>query len=106
MAIVTTAPPVIETIADLLDRLGVPPDRVRFHPAPGTATKADVLTRPDGAKRLCELVDGVLVEKTMGAYESLLAGILIHLLHSFLEQHDLGIVLIPDGALRLLPGLV
>jgi Uma2 family endonuclease len=97
---------VIETIADLLDRLGVPPERIRFHPAPGTATEADVLLRPDGEKRLCELVDGVLVEKPKGFYESVLAGILIRLLGAFLEQHDLGILSVPDGTLRLVPGLV
>jgi hypothetical protein len=38
-----TATP-IETLGDLLDRLGrIDPERVRFHPAPGTATEADVV---------------------------------------------------------------
>ncbi|ETX00538.1 MAG: hypothetical protein ETSY1_10845 [Candidatus Entotheonella factor] len=32
--------PSIETLADLLNRLGdIDPARVRFHPAPGTATE-------------------------------------------------------------------
>jgi hypothetical protein len=44
----------------------VPLCRIRMHPAPGTATEADVLMRPNGEKRLFELVDGVLVEKPMG----------------------------------------
>jgi Uma2 family endonuclease len=102
-----TAPPAIKTLDDLLERLGrVPLHRVRFHPAPGTATEDDVLTRPNGEKRLCELVDGVLVDKPMGYYESLLAGILIQLLRNFLDDHDLGIVLGADGTLQLLPGLV
>jgi Uma2 family endonuclease len=102
-----TARPTIETLADLVDRLGgVPLDRIRFHPAPGTATEADVLARPDGEKRLLELVDGVLVEKPMGYYESILATILIQWLRNFLDQHDLGITLAPDGTLRLGPGLV
>ena len=106
MATVMTAPPVIETLADLLDRLGVPPNRIRFHPPPGTATEADVLATLNGEKRLCELVDGVLVEKAMGFYESLVAGVLIGYLHAFLSQQDLGVVLGADGTVRLMPGLV
>jgi Uma2 family endonuclease len=107
MTTLVTARPAIDTLADLVERLGgVPLERIRAHPAPGTATEEDVLVRPNGEKRLCELVDGVLVEKPMGYYEALLAGILIHLLHVHLEQHDLGIVLGADGTLRLMPGLV
>ncbi len=55
----------LETLADLMERLGdVPLHRIRLHPFPGTATVADVLRLCDGEpKCLCELVDGVLVEK-------------------------------------------
>jgi hypothetical protein len=35
------------------------------------ATEADVLLRPNGEKQFFELVEGVLVEKPMGYYESL-----------------------------------
>jgi Uma2 family endonuclease len=55
---------------------------------------------------LYELIDGVLVEKDMGARESLLAGVLIHLLWAFLDEHDLGVVLGESGMLRLWPGRV
>jgi Uma2 family endonuclease len=104
---IASAPPAIETLADLHQRLGaVPLCRIRMHPAPGTATEADVLMRPNGEKRLFELVDGVLVEKPMGYYESLLAGILVGLLRVYLDQHDLGFLLLPDATLRLAPGLV
>src|SRR5438105_3865279 len=97
----------IETVADLLEHLGaIPPGRVRFFPPPGTATEKDVLARPDGVKRLCELVDGVLVEKPCGFYESRLAVVLIHRLGEFVDLHDLGIVLGPDATLRLRSGLV
>ena len=107
MTTFTTDRSALDTLDDLLKRLGrVPLHRIRLHPPPGTATEADVLIYPHGEKHLCELVDGVLVEKPMGYYESLLAGILIHLLRIFLDSHDLGIVLAPDGALRLAPGLV
>jgi len=52
---------------------------------------------------LCELVDGVLVEKTMGSYESALAVLVIRLIGRYLDEHDLGIVLGADGMLRLQP---
>ena len=102
-----TVPAHLVTLADLLNRLGhVPLERIRLHPAPGTATEDDVLVCPGGEKRLCELVDGVLVDKPMGYYESLLAAWLIRFLGRFLDEHDLGIVLGADATLRLAPGLV
>jgi Uma2 family endonuclease len=53
-----------------------------------------------------ELVDGVLVEKSVGTREALLGGIIVHLLWDFLEQHKLGKALPGDAWLRLMPGLV
>src|SRR6266705_2232546 len=98
MTALSDAPPRAETLADLIERLGsIPLERIPAHPAPGTATEADLLRRPDGEKRLYELVDGVLVEKPMGFYESLLAALLIRFLGSFLDVHDLGIVLGADA---------
>src|SRR5688572_16357566 len=86
------------TLADIIAALGnVPLERIPARPAPGTAAEADVLARPDGEKRLYELADGVLIEKTMGAYESILAGILIQLLRNFLDEHPLGTILGADG---------
>jgi hypothetical protein len=59
------------TVSDLLHQLGdIPPERVRLQPPPGTATEADVVAVHSREDRLCELVDGVLVEKTLGYYES------------------------------------
>jgi Uma2 family endonuclease len=90
-------------LAELHDRLGgVPLDRIRVVPPPGTATEKDLLRLIDSEDRICELIDGVLVEKSMGFYESRLTVVLIGLLHEFLNQHDLGIVLGPDGTLRIL----
>src|SRR5438270_5199147 len=107
MTLYPTPSPGDETFAELHERLGgVPLYRIRCHPAPGTATEADVLIGSNGEKRLCELVDGVLVEKPMGFYESLVAALLIRILGSFVEEHDLGVVLGADGTLRLMPGLV
>jgi hypothetical protein len=62
------------TLADVLQQLGgISPRRVRFRPAPGTATEDDVVKIRDRERRLFELVDGVLVEKVMGYWESVLA---------------------------------
>ena len=59
------------TVADLTDLLRpMPFSRILQQPTPGAATEDDVLQLKDRDDRLCELVDGVLVEKTVGAYES------------------------------------
>ncbi len=99
--------PQYATFADVLKQLGnVPASRVRLDPHPGTATVDDVVVAHDRDNRLCELVDGVLVEKSMGVYECRVAFALGVFLELFLDQHDLGTVLGADGALRLLAGLV
>lgn len=96
-----------QTLADLLEELGsIPPSRVRRYPPPGLATERDVNARPDGVKRLCELIDGTLVEKPMGFVEARMASLIIHFIECFLESHDLGIVVGPDGTVRIAPGLV
>jgi Uma2 family endonuclease len=97
-----------ETFADLLKQIGdVPLDRIRARPAPGTATEKDVIAAYEAPrKRICELVDGVLVEKAMGWKESMMACHIIQLILNFLEDKDLGIVLGEAGMLRLRPGLV
>ena len=95
------------TFADLLDELGgIPPSRVRLRPAPGRATEKDVIRIKAQEKRLFELVDGVLVEKAMGARESFLAVHISFLLKVFLQENDLGAVLGADGMLQLRPRLV
>ena len=95
------------TVADLLEQLGgVPPNRIHLVPAPGTATEADLLDQLDHHDRICELVDGVLVEKTMGYFESRLAVTLIIYLSAYVTKHKLGIVLGEGGTLRILPDQV
>ncbi len=93
-----------ETLADLMEQLGnVPLERIRLHPFPGTATVEDVLRLCDREpKRLCELVDGVLVEKVMGHQESRLAARLLQLLQNYLDEHDLGIAAGADGPHQIL----
>jgi Uma2 family endonuclease len=98
----------IEDLAGLLEHLGgISAARVRLHPPPGTATEADVLAALEAPrKRLCELIDGVLVEKPMGFTESLVAGAIIALLRAFVRPRRLGLVTAPDGTMRLWAGRV
>src|SRR5262245_30503417 len=97
----------IETVADLLKRLGnIPARRVLLRPLPGTATEDDLLLMIESKDRLCELVDGVLVEKPMGMEESEIAALIIIHVGGFIRQHDLGIIMAPDGPTRLRLGLV
>jgi Uma2 family endonuclease len=108
MASTLTSAAPFEDFAELLDRLGhVPPERIRLRPPPGTATEADVLEALEAPrKRLCELIDGVLVEKPMGYAESFLASHLITLLNLFVQPRNLGQVTAPDGTVRLWAGRV
>jgi Uma2 family endonuclease len=78
-------------------------ERIRSYPPPGMATERDVLAIDAHEDRLCELVDGVLVEKTMGSYESVLAATLLHWIQSYLDENPIGIALGADGMLRILP---
>jgi Uma2 family endonuclease len=95
------------TVADLLEGLGgIPAARVRFVPLPGTATERDVIKVHDRENRLCELVDGTLVEKVMGFDKSIYAVHLLGTLFVYLKTHDLGKVVGADGMMRLSPGLV
>ena len=97
----------VQTFADLFEELGgISPSRVRFRPAPGRATEKDVVRIEASENRLFELVDGVLVEKAMGATEAVFGLFIGRLIGNYLEEHDLGIALGADGMLRLRPRLV
>jgi Uma2 family endonuclease len=101
------SPPAVWTAVDLVARYGaIPLDRVRTNPPPGSATERDVIEIHDRENRLCELVDGSLLEKTMSSFESYLAVYIAHLLTAFVEEKRLGIILGADGMLRLARGLV
>jgi Uma2 family endonuclease len=100
------------TLADLWDCLGeIPLERILLSPPPGTATEQDLLSRidcddDDGNRRLCELVDGALVEKPMGFYESVVATWIVRLMAPYFEREDPGILSGADGPFRLAKGLV
>jgi Uma2 family endonuclease len=107
MTSVSTPTGAIETLADLLEQLGgISPKRVRFRPAPGTATEKDVLAIHDREGRLYELVDEVLVEKAMGLRESFLAIALAAILRNFVRPQNLGLITGEAGMMRLMAGLV
>jgi Uma2 family endonuclease len=107
MATLVQPAPGVRTLGDLLERLGgISADRVLYRPKPGDATEADVLELHRREKRLCELVEGVLVEKIMGYRESLLAGAVLGWLRDFVLPRNLGLVSGADGMMRLFPGLV
>lgn len=94
MSVITRPKPT--NVADLLMRLAVPPERILLDPWPGEATEEDVIRH-----KMCELVDGTLVEKAMGYYESRLGGVLISFLDRYLEKHDVGIYLESSGMIRV-----
>jgi Uma2 family endonuclease len=94
-------------LADFIKRLGgIPLDRVRLRPAPGTATEEDVLLVEAHEDWLCELVEGTLVVKGMGFSESVLAACLIQVIGGHVRSRNLGLVAGPNGPFRLMPGLV
>lgn len=84
-------------MADVRAHVGdVPLERIRTYPPPGMATEADALRKP-----VCELIDGILVEKATGMYESFLASILIVELNKYLATNPIGLTSAPDGPIRV-----
>lgn len=92
----------VATPLDLAQRFGdIPLWRIAFDPPPGQATEEECIRINEQSERLCELVDGTLIEKVMGTYESLIAAKLVTELNIYLRSHRLGIVLGADGMLKL-----
>ncbi|HWY86390.1 MAG TPA: Uma2 family endonuclease [Gemmataceae bacterium] len=73
---------------------------------PHTAAGRDLLTAMRRNDRLYELVDGTLVEKTLGLGESMIAVLILRKIGNFAEENDLGIPAGADGTVRLVKGLV
>src|SRR5690349_3229857 len=86
--------------AELQAHLGVALERIRVSPPPGTATENDVTVAHDRDGLLCELIDGVLVEKAVGQYESRVAVWVIHYLSNYLARNLIGDPYAPDGPMR------
>jgi Uma2 family endonuclease len=96
----------MSTVLPVAPLPGFPADRIRVYPAPGTAGEKDVLEAEARSNRICELIDGILVEKTMASIESALAAAMIHFLYLYPYTRKLGMVLAPDGLLKILPGQI
>jgi Uma2 family endonuclease len=92
------------TASEVIAHFGdIPIARIRTTPAPGHATESDVIELREHHDRLCELIDGTLVEKTMGWEESELAIIIARLLSNFVSAKRLGKVFGSDGMFRFEP---
>ena len=92
-----------ENMAELLHALGgIPADRVRLDPPPGTATKNDLLRHHD-RRRVSELLDGTIVEKAVGHPESYIAIEITFALRLYLTRHDIGFVCGADSLVQTRP---
>lgn len=100
-----SAPPsefVVATPLDLAQRFGdIPLWRICFNPLPGQATEEDCIAINERSDRLCELVDGTLIDKVMGSFESLIAGNIVTELNIYLKGNRIGIAMGADGMLKL-----
>lgn len=95
------------TLADVQERLGhVPESRILTFPAPGTATVKNLLDNSITQGRTCELVDGILVEKGMGAHSDYVAIWLAVYLAMYLQENNIGTLFGSQGPYRFKLGLV
>jgi Uma2 family endonuclease len=95
---------VFNTPRELAERFGdIPLWRICFSPLPGSATEEEAILRNEQSNRLYELVDGTLIEKVMGTFESLIAGRIVTLFNNYLDAHHPkpGLALPADGMLKL-----
>ena len=101
-ALVRKPPRKVWTVADLYHRFGpIPFERIRQNPPPGSGTVEDVIRLNDHEDRLYELVDGILVEKTVGLDESIVAINIATSLNIFVKPRGLGLVAGEAGTIQL-----
>ena len=90
------------SVADIVESFGdVDLDRIVFDPAPGTATEDDLDRVRRTTGRLCELIDGTLIEKAVSFDAALIASELLTLIRGHTRGKKLGWVVGPDGFVRL-----
>lgn len=95
------------TFADVLARVGdVPAERILPFPAPGTAMEQDLFDNTVTGGRTCELIDGILVEKAMGARAEYVGVWILLLIADFLKENNLGALFGSQGPMRFKLGLV
>lgn len=98
-----------KTVDDLVHALGdIPPNRIRMHPVPGTATAADMIRMVEDKLNgtLVELVNGTLVEKALGQYEDAIGCELGFALAIFVKRHQLGFLNGSQGMTTMIMGNV
>jgi Uma2 family endonuclease len=89
------------TIVDFQAHLGdIPAERIRLDPKPGHATEEDLVRLAESKEALCELVDGILVEKPVGMYESAVAASIIFFLKEHVRKTNSGVVSGESGGVR------
>jgi Uma2 family endonuclease len=92
------------TAEDLVRRFGpIPLNRIVLDPPPGKARVEDVVDFDDHKDQLCELIDGTLVRKAVGFYESYIAVQIAMLLSQFVAERNLGVVAGEAGMLQIFP---
>lgn len=101
--------PLFATLGELLDRLGgISPHRVCADPPPGTVTLRD-FARRDGRSAsgaVCELIDRTLVEKPMGAPESVITMQMAGHIYHYLADNPIAFVVGAAYPIKVAPGLV
>lgn len=103
----TAIPPRFQSAAEWFHALGqVSLQRIVFDPWPGTATEQDMIRMVERDKRFVELLDGTLVEKPIGNYESLIAALISHAILSFVLPRKLGAVAGEQSMVRMSVGRV
>ena len=96
----TAAAPV--TAAEIVEQFGdVPLHRIVMDPAPGTATQEDIDRVKRRTGRLCELIDGTLIEKAVSAESDLMGLELATLIRNAIRGKKVGWVLGGQAFLRL-----
>jgi Uma2 family endonuclease len=94
----------IWTASEVIAHFGdIPIARILTDPKPGEATEADVIELHERHDRLCELIDGTLVEKAIGWKEAELAAWITTILNNFVRPRGLGRIFGPDGMFRVEP---
>jgi Uma2 family endonuclease len=90
----------VTPLSEMLAHLGdVPSARIHLPRPWRELDESDWLRLPN--RERYELVDGILVEKPMGFYETRVGFILGVLLEEFARSHSLGIVVVETGSVRV-----
>jgi len=102
-----TKPSKYETLADILAGLGdIPPHRILIRPFPGTA-EIYHLDDPEILKgRICELIDGTIVEKAMGWHSEYIGTNIMLLIGSYLQNYNIGALGGAAAQIRLADALI